>query len=455
LIQATYHYPAGFLWGSATSSYQVEGDNRNSDWWNWEQEADRILHGHLSGKACDWWGGLWKDDLDRAAHDHQNAHRLSIEWGRVEPHPAVWDEDAIQFYRDLLQGALARGLKPMVTLQHFTLPQWVAELGGWQSPEIAALFARYVRKIVQSLSAFADIWITINEPNVLLFEGYGSGRFPPGKHDFTTWPDVVHNMVLAHAIAYHAIHEIQAKAKVGVAHHYRGFRPKGSRNPLDAWACRFRDRIFNRLFPDAFTDGRVHLFPWRFRIPEAAQTQDFFGLNYYSTECFSFNPLDPGSLFQEGSYPEGARLSETGHIANAPEGLWEGLKWARDYALPIYITENGIDDRPDRVRPIYLVEHLHQVWRAANFNWAIQGYFYWTLVDNFEWERGWTQRFGLWELDPRTQERRRRPSADLYAEVCASNALSSGAVMKYAPESFDTLFKPRGPAELSVGRGGR
>jgi beta-glucosidase len=133
-------------------------------------------------------------------------------------------------------------------------------------------------------------------------------------------------------------------------------------------------------------------------------------------------------------------MSETGFIAHAPDGMREALKWARGYKLPIIVSENGVEDPNDQLRPRYLVEHLHQVWRAINYNYPIKGYFHWSLVDNFEWERGWTQRFGLWGLDVETQMRTHRPSVDLYAEICRRNAISREMVEKYAPESLPVLF---------------
>jgi len=133
-------------------------------------------------------------------------------------------------------------------------------------------------------------------------------------------------------------------------------------------------------------------------------------------------------------------MSETGFIANVPEGMYQALKWARQFNLPIYITENGVEDSTDNLRPAYLALHLHQVWRATNFNWQVKGYFHWTQVDNFEWERGWTQRFGLWGLDLDTRQRIHRPSADMYAAICKENGLSSQTVRQFAPFVVDTLF---------------
>jgi beta-glucosidase len=165
-------------------------------------------------------------------------------------------------------------------------------------------------------------------------------------------------------------------------------------------------------------------------------------LNYYSVDTVWFDLRNRKELFTASGYPEDADMSSTNFIANLPAGLFQSLKWVtKTYPnLPILITENGVEDADDHMRPRYLAQHIHQVWRAVNFNWPVKGYFYWTLVDNFEWERGWTQRFGLYALDTETQQRTKRPSADLYAEICKENGLSSEMVQKYCPEVLDKLF---------------
>jgi beta-glucosidase len=175
-------------------------------------------------------------------------------------------------------------------------------------------------------------------------------------------------------------------------------------------------------------------------VPEAKGTQDFLGVNYYSRDYVAFNLLKAGELFGRRFYRPGAELSTTGFLANEPLGMFEALKWGLKFNIPMLVTENGVEDADDHLRPRYLVEHVHQIWRAVNFNWPIKGYYHWSLVDNFEWERGWTQRFGLWELDIETQARHKRPSADLYAEICRENGLSADMVARYAPAVFPEMF---------------
>jgi beta-glucosidase len=438
--QATFTFPAGFLWGTATASHQVEGNNTNNNWSYWENQPGRIKKGDKAGLACDWWGGRWRDDFDRAAELHQNAHRMSIEWSRVQPAPDRWNEDALDVYREMMRGLSLRGLTPMITLHHFTEPLWLMERGGWENDETPALFEKYTRKVVDALKGFCTLWVPVNEPNVFTYFAYLDGCFPPGKHSQRSAFRVMANLVRGHGLAYRAIKSIQREARVGTAIHLRGMEPAHRWMPVDGALAKMFSQNFNFSFLNALTTGRLRFLLRNTRIPEAVGTQDFVGLNYYSSELVAFQPLRVREFCGERSYARDAVLSESGFIANRPGGLFDFLKQVQAYRLPAIITENGVEDSTDRLRPRYLVEHLHQVWRGINNNWPVKGYFHWSLVDNFEWERGWSQRFGLWGLDVTTQARIRRPSADLYGEICKASALSSEMVEKYAPEAFPEMF---------------
>jgi beta-glucosidase len=439
MIEAAFHFPEGFKWGTATAAHQVEGDNRLNDWWAWEHQPGRILRGDRSGKACDWWGGRWQEDLDRAADAGQNAHRLSVEWSRIEPSPGRWDEHALAFYHDVLSGMRARSLEPLVTLHHFTNPLWLAEMGGWENEAVVRHFESFTRKTVAALRDLADFWCTINEPNVYAYSAIASDDFPPGRKSIRAAFRVMRHQVLAHAAAYHAIHELQPEARVGIAAHYRGLVPH-SANPLDHLGAGTQARIFNNLIPFALQDGRLRFPIGREYVAKAAHTQDYLGVNYYSTDHVSFDLRRPGELFARRFYPQGSDLSAVGMNANVPDGMRMAIRWAHGFGLPIYITENGIEDETDSIRPRYLALHLHQIWKAINTGSPVRGYYHWTLVDNFEWERGWTQRFGLWALDPETQKRTERASGKFYAEICRENGLTSDMVRRYAPEIAAQLF---------------
>jgi beta-glucosidase len=409
----------------------------------WEQD------GHTkgtSGLACDWWGGRWKEDFDRAAEGGQNAHRMSIEWSRIQPTPDTWDEDALEHYRNMLRGMRERGMTAMITLHHFSDPLWFYEMNGWEKEEAVALFEKFVRKTVEALKEYCTLWCTFNEPNGYALNGYIggglTGNFPPGKNNLKLAMQVQANMIRAHATAYRAIHQIQPESRVGMAVHYRAFMPHRRWSPLDVLLTNNAHIMLNHIFPIVLSKGAVRTALGTIRIPEAKGTQDYFGFNYYTRNRIAFDLRKPETMFSHAFFAKEADLSDNDFLANEPDGMFEGLKWiVRMFPnLPIIISENGFADAEDRVRPRYIAQHIHQMWRAVNFNWPIKGYFHWTLVDNFEWDQGWTLRFGLWALDEKTQKRTKRPSADLYAEICKENGLSSEMVQKYCPEVFDKLF---------------
>jgi beta-glucosidase len=439
--EGTYYFPEGFLWGTATAAHQVEGRNPNNTWTAWEQEEGHILNGDTSGLACDWWGGRWREDFDRAQATFQNAHRLSIAWSRIQPAPDRWDEDALDRYREMLIGLQSRKMVPMVTLHHFSEPLWVAELGGWENEEIVDLFADFVRKAVDALKPYCNLWVSINEPDVFVLSAYVEGLFPPGKRDLKSAYRAMYNMVRAHARAYRVIHELQPEAQVGVALHYRQFRP-ATWLPADRWMANVFHTLFNDLFPRTLKNGVFNAIVKRDRIPEAIGTQDFVGLNYYSSDLVRFDLFNRKEMFAHLSFPKDALMSENDFIANQPGGMEACVQWGMQFGKPIYITENGVEDSQDEMRPRYTVEHLHALWCVINNNSPVRGYFHWSLVDNFEWERGWSQRFGLWGLDTESQARIRRPSVDMYAEICRLNGISSEIVEKYAPDAMARVFPP-------------
>ncbi len=217
MAQAAFHFPRGFLWGAATASHQVEGNNTNNNWWAWEQQPGRILQGQKSGLACDWWGGRWREDFDRAAQDGHNAHRLSIEWSRIQPAPDRWDENALDRYLNMLRGLSERRLTPLVTLHRFSDPLWLTEMGGWENEKAPQYFAAYVERVVEALKDYVTLWVTINEPNIYVALGYFLGIFPPGKSDLGAALQVALNLLKGHAAAYRAIHRLQPQARVGLA----------------------------------------------------------------------------------------------------------------------------------------------------------------------------------------------------------------------------------------------
>ncbi|NLE45421.1 MAG: glycoside hydrolase family 1 protein [Chloroflexi bacterium] len=441
---AVFHFPIDFRWGVAVSAHQVEGDNTNNDWWAWEQEAGRVEQGHTSGLACDWWRNA-EADFDRAAELGVKALRLSIEWSRVEPRAGVIDDAAIQRYAQMLQGLKDRGIEPMVTLHHFTNPRWLADQGGWEDASTPDLFAQYVRRVVESLGKYVDLWCTINEPNIYSYKGYVEGLFPPGKKDLKAALRVYRNMLAGHAAAYRQIHDIQDHARVGLAHNMRIFDPANPDSILDRRLARMTDRLFNQAALTALAKG-LWLPPLGFGLAWGLRhTLDWIGLNYYTRDLVAFTRGQP--RFTRFLHAKDAELLDGGYGEFYPRGLSRLLERLGRLDLPIYITENGIPDDDDDQRPRYILAHLHQMWRALQNNHRVMGYYHWSLVDNFEWAEGWTPRFGLIGLDPKSQARSSRHSARLYGDIIAANAITTRHIDSYAPELRTQILPARGTEE--------
>ncbi|HLF28757.1 MAG TPA: glycoside hydrolase family 1 protein [Anaerolineae bacterium] len=450
MAEVTLYFPKGFKWGCATSPYQTEGENTNSDWWAWEQGEGHIAGGQKSGKSCDWWGDGFLTDLEWMARLNNNAQRLGVEWSRIEPKEGAFDDAALERYRFMLKSLRERGIEPLVTLHHFSNPIWIAERGGWETPEILPLFERYVTKVVERLKDLCDFWITINEPMIHAALGYlqaaGDGvrhqtTFPPGKNDLKLMLNVVENMLLGHAGAYHTLHRLQPEARVGIAHNMAYLEPANPRSPFDRFFTGVHERLVNRGMAEAVLYGRIPRLVGSRRVRALRNSVDFIGLDYYTRELVKFDRQAADSGFSRRLQNRAGEMSDGNYGEVYPRGLYHLLRRLGRYGKPLYITENGIPDHDDDRRPAFLINHLKQVWHAINENVPVLGYYHWTLTDNFEWAEGWNLRFGLIELDPETCTRTLRKSGELYAEICQANLLNTDMVSRYAPELMETVFK--------------
>ena len=438
-------FPKGFLWGVAVSSHQVEGNNFNNQWWAWEQMPGNIWHGDKSGIACNWWENA-EADFDLAQKMGINALRLSLEWSRIEPHEGQFDPSAIERYREMLEGLRQRGIDPMVTLHHFTNPLWLEVKGGWENPKVIDYFRRYVRYAVESLGDLTDKWCTVNEPVVYAMQSYLSGLFPPGKHSFLKAFRVLNHMLKAHGHAYRIIHYLRSDAKVGIAKNIRPLVPEDPFNPMDVRMARFLSYLFNELGLRPAYDGWLRP-PLSFRLAPyypLVDSLDFVGVNYYSPTVVKFNPLKFGQLFMEWGPPKDVELSDSGRYGPyggvVPAGMRWAIKFASEFGKPIYVTENGIPDADDDVRPRFILTHLAQVHKAISEGYDVRGYYHWSLIDNFEWSEGWGLRFGLIELNVETQERKIRRSGEMYSEIIRENGITEEIVEKYVPEVKKDIF---------------
>jgi len=430
-------FPHGFLWGISTSAHQVEGDNLNNQWSAWEASG-KIKSGDRSGRACEWWTNAERD-FDLAREMGINAMRISVEWSRIEPQPGVWEQPALERYREMLRGLHRRGIRPLVSLHHFTHPLWFERNQAFLAADAPALFERYTRRVVSGLGDLCQDWVTFNEPNVYSAMGYAVGLFPPGRRgELFTSMKVLAGVLRAHARAYGAIHELQPEANVGWAHNYVVFQPLRPALPPDRWITRLHHSLFNHSFVRAIAKGSL---PLGFRrvtgdLSEVRGACDFFGLNVYGRLYVCFDPRKPSQLFGNILVPEGVPQGDAGAegpLAEAyPGALGVAARYAARLGKPIYILENGVPDARDRIRPWLLVNALNELHGALSDGIDIRGYFHWTLTDNFEWNDGWRLRFGLVELDPTTQQRTMRESGRLFAAIAKQNCIPSELVKRYS-----------------------
>ncbi len=419
-----YVFPPGFLWGAATSSHQVEGDNRWNDWWAAEQAGALP---YPSGKACAHYE-RYEQDFDMAQSWGHKAHRLSLEWSRIEPAEGTWNEAALRHYRDVIRALKQRHLEPVVTLHHFTNPAWFTRRGGWLRRDSVMRFARYVAYVMQELGHDVTYWLTINEPTVYVMQGYVNGEWPP--FDRAAWGRamrVCYHMARAHVAAYRIIHQHRTSARVGFAHSAPWVMPCRSDNPWDRMAATWRDCILNRAFFGLI--GKLSHGRWT-----PAAHLDFLGVNYYMRTLIRSAGWGVGRLLgracPEPHHAAQGVLSDIGWEVY-PDGLRSVLNRFARFGVPLLITENGIATTDESLRCEFLKLHLATLAQTiADDHIPVLGYLYWSLLDNFEWSEGFHARFGLAAVDESTLERIPRPCAELFARVCRSNHLSHTLCMR-------------------------
>jgi beta-glucosidase len=385
-------FPNGFLWGAATAAHQIEGNNVRNDWWRAEEAG--VLP-HRSGDACDSWN-RWADDIRLLQEMGLNSYRFSVEWARIEPDPGRFDQTALDAYRRMLAAMHAAGIEPLVTLHHFTNPVWLADRGGWASSEVVPRFAAYADRVSRSLGDLVRWWVTINEPSILGLKSYIEGSWPP----FRPWDPRGYLRLLrysarAHVAGRQALKANRSDSLASIAFALWPMQPRRWWSPIDQVIARVGDwgwqgRALNRSLP----------------------ALDWIGVNYYSRNVV-------GWPWPRAPLADAAARTDFGWEIY-PQGLYDVLRRVGRYGKPVVITENGIADADDNQRPAYLVAHLQQAQRAISAGVDLRGYMHWSLLDNFEWAAGYSQRFGL-----ATRARVLRPSGHLYATIARANELAS------------------------------
>jgi beta-glucosidase len=402
-------FPKSFLWGASVSTHQVEGGNHNQ-WSVWELETAQVraaqadyLFGHLpiwqevkkdatdpanyvSGKAADHFN-RYEHDFALARQLNLTAMRSGLEWSRIEPEEGVFDEEAIKHYRTYFIKMKEAGMQPVITLWHWTLPVWFAQKGGFEKYRNIKYFTRYVQKLCEELGDLFEIVITLNEPTVYSLYSYKEHRWPPQRESFVTMHQVNLNLARAHRQAYKIIKRISPKARIGIAHQC-------------AWFYAGDESVISRI-----SSWAAHKMANEFFINLVKKKQDFLGLNYYfAYEVRGFK-----------QYHGRNKTNDLGWDMQPDKmrPLLEKL-YAR-YALPIMITESGVADRNDLYRKWWIQESVKAIHSAMRNGVSMKGYIHWSLLDNFEWAEGFWPRFGLIQVNYKTQQRKVRESAKWYS----------------------------------------
>lgn len=391
------NFQKNFYWGAATSAHQVEGNNHN-DWTEWEIENAKIKmqnaklrswpdfilknypnplqeENYISGRACDHYN-RFREDFEIAKSLGHNAHRFSLEWSRIEPEEGRFDQKEIEHYREVIRALRERGLEPFVTLWHWTMPIWFTRLGGMESPDAVKYLGRFCEKIGQEFKNEIRFFITLNEPALWAAHAYYLKRFPPAKKSFISLVHVYFKLQKIHITVYQGLKSVNPNFQIGMAEN-------------TGW------------FGSAFKIPFINYFRNLYFLKRISPHLDFIGLNYYQ-----------GVRIFHGNESH----SDLGWEIY-PKGIYYLLKYLSKLEKPIFVTENGIADARDALRPEFIKNHLYWISKAIEEGVDVRGYFHWSLLDNFEWDSGFWPRFGLVEVDYRTMERKVRESAKMYRDL--------------------------------------
>ena len=405
-------FPKDFLWGASTAAYQVEGGLHNqwTEWENanaaklavetpkrfaWLPNAERLKgkwddpQNYMSGSGVEHYE-RYEADFDILQKLNMNAFRFGIEWARLEPEEGKWDEAAVEHYRAYIASLKKRGIEPVLTLWHWTMPTWFTDKGAFEKRSNLRYFERYTEKVMQKFGSELNYVLTLNEPNVYASFSYATGEWPPQRKNPLLMLHVYANLARAHKRAYAVLKAANPNLQVGIAAQLGDVRPI---KPTS---------VVSKLMVKALQ----YAWNWWF-LNRIRKQQDFIGVNYYFTDYRDWlgrvrNPKEP--LSDLGWYME-------------PKGIYSVLSGAwRRYHKPLLITENGLADATDSQRQWWLVETMQAMEKALTEGVELRGYLHWSLLDNFEWAYGWWPKFGLVAVDRKTMQRTIRPSAEWFAK---------------------------------------
>jgi len=433
-------FPDGFLFGAATAAYQIEGSAFGgagpSHWDTFAATPGNVRRAEDGARACDHYH-LWEADLDLMQQAGFDAYRFSTSWARVMPEGrGAVNREALDFYDRLVDGMLARGLKPFQTLYHWDLPSALADIGGWTNRDVALWFADYAEIITDRIGDRVASIATINEPWCVAWLSHFLGVHAPGHRDIRAAARAMHHVLLAHGTALERLRGL-GRQNLGIVLNFEHSAP-ATPEPADVLAAATQDAIFNRWFIEGLTRGTypaevmAGLAPhmpkdWQADMPLIAQKLDWLGVNYYTRAHYAFAPEAawPHAVARPGPLPKTQMGWEI-----YPEGLHGFLtRMSRDYVgdLPLYVTENGMANADevlngtvnDHIREDFLFAHLQATRRAIADGANVKGFFYWSLLDNYEWAEGYEKRFGLVHVDFETLQRTPKASYHAFARAIA------------------------------------
>lgn len=439
-MKKTYQFPKNFFFGAATAAHQVEGFLENN-WTDWEKKnakkhaknakqalidqtnvfgsyTDEIWErfkeeasdpsNYISGNAAEHYK-RYEEDFEYLEEMNLNMYRFGIEWARIEPKEGEFDEKAINHYRKMILSLKRKNIEPMLTLWHFTLPKWFHEKGGFEKEKNVKYFSRYVERISKEFAPLVKYWITMNEPNTWLVVSYFSGDWVPNKNAGLGIFKIQKNLLKSHKEAFKIIKENTSESQVSIAQHIIIFKtPKYS---LYRPISKLVDYLFNYRFLNQIKDYT-----------------DFIGLNPYHRITIDTNKVyrflkmmllkSKKKKMPPSKIPEDVMATSDLGWNLYPKGLYEISKeYFERYKKPIIFTEHGLADSKDKYRKQYIEESLEWLAKAMSEGVVVHGYIHWTLLDNFEWDKGFYPRFGLVEVDFKTQKRTLRESAKYYGEI--------------------------------------
>jgi beta-glucosidase len=424
----------GFLLGASAAATQIEGGELNHSWNDW-YEKGHIHDGSNPARANEHYR-LWRIDAALMRDLGIKTYRMGIEWARIEPEEGKFDQEAIKHYIAEVDLIRSYGIKPLVTLHHFTNPMWFENKGGFEDTSNVNSFLRFAELMVRAFGSRVSEYVTINEANVYAMLGYYSGEWPPGVKNYSRTMNVMSILAGTHIRAYEMIHRVREsagfedaaaaseKTKVGFAHHARVFAPKNPKNPAHRAFAFIDEQIFQGCLAKAALTGRFER-PLKDPFPSSKENirgryADFIGLNYYTRSAVT--GLSDGVF-------AGAPVNDLGWEIY-PEGIVECARTLHELLpVPVYVTENGTCDNDDSFRSRFIYDHLRAI---SESDLPFERYYHWCFCDNFEWLEGESSRFGLVHIDYATQQRTVKESGRFYSEIIKAGGVNRELFEKYA-----------------------